>query len=132
MKPWLPFSALARWLGIRPLKHPRTSYTFDGTTLTAHGFLTRPSSLRIEEIQEIGIETTDTGPFVEDVFWLLNRETDPFRIPQESPVFQALMARFESFENFDWKSFTDAMACTESHYFLCSRRAPDTHSERLR
>ena len=49
--------------------------------------------------REIGVETTDTGPFVENIFWLINRD---FRIPQESPAFKELMDYFGSLERFDW------------------------------
>lgn len=90
--------------------------------ITANGPLARKISVRVEDIKEIGVETTDTGPFVEDVFWLINRETDGLRIPQGSPVFEALMDYFGSLQGFDWKPFTEAMGCTNCRYFLCWRR----------
>ena len=80
--------------------------------------------MRVEDIREIGVETTDAGPFVDDAFWLINRDTDSLRIPQDSPVFKELMDYFGSLPGFDWKPFTEAMSCTDCHYFLCWRR-PD-------
>ena len=81
-----------------------------------------------EDIYEIGVVTTDVGPFAEDVFWLIDKDTDGLRIPQMSPVFKALMDYFGSLEDFDWRPFNDAMCCTDCHYFLCWKRASQTSS----
>jgi hypothetical protein len=114
---------LRNWFAATWEKHPRqTCYEFDGETITASGPFAGRVSVRIEDIHEIGIETTDEGPFVEDVFWLINRETDELRIPQGSLVFTTLMERFRTLEGFDWKPFGQAMACTDCCYFLCWKR----------
>jgi hypothetical protein len=115
---------LRNWFEKRSPNHLRqTRYDFDGESITADGPLARRVSVRLQDIYEIGVETTDAGPFVEDVFWLINRGTDDLRIPQESPVFKVLMERFGTLEGFDWKPFTEAMACTDCRYFLCWKRA---------
>ena len=117
------FARLQNWFARNSPNHLRQiRFSFDGHTITADGPLAHRSSVRIEEIREIGVETTDTGPFVEDVFWLINRDTDGLRIPQDSPVFKELMGAFGLFEGFDWQSFAEAMACTDRRYFLCWRR----------
>ena len=121
------FAKLRRWFERKSPNHLRqTRFEFDGQTITADGPLARRVSVRVEDIHEIGIETTDTGPFIEDVFWLINRDTDGLRIPQESPVFKALMDRFGSFDGFDWEPLIAAMACTDCRYFLCWRRAKES------
>jgi len=97
-------------------------FTFDGQTIVADGPLARRTSVKVKDIDEIGIQTTDAGPFVEDVFWLINRETDDLYIPQDSPVFKTMMDSFGSFDGFDWKPFTEAMSCTDRQYFLCWKR----------
>jgi hypothetical protein len=76
----------------------------------------------VKDLQEVGIETTDHGPFLEDVFWLINRETDGLRVPQNSLVFKQFMDYCDSLEGFDWQSFKDAMCCTDNRYFLCWKR----------
>ena len=108
------------WFTMNPLRQIR--FSFDGHTHIVDGPLTQRTSVRVEDIGEIGVETTDSGPFVEDVFWLINRDTDGLRIPQDSPVFKELMDTFGSFRGFDWHPFFDAMACTDRRYFLCWRR----------
>jgi hypothetical protein len=79
-------------------------------------------SLRIYEFDEIGVETTDDGPFVEDVFWILKVGNMRLRIGDPHPVFRELMERFGSLKGFDWQPFIEAQSCTEHRYFLCWRR----------
>jgi hypothetical protein len=118
------FKKLRTWFEKQSPNHRRhIRYAFDGQTITADGPLAQRVSVRVEDIHEIGIETTETGPFVEDVFWLINRDTDGLRVPQESPVFETLMKHFGSLEGFNWEPFADAMACTDCRYFICWRRA---------
>lgn len=105
-----------------PNRRRQTRFTFDGQTITADGPLARWVSVRAEDIREIGVETIDAGPFIEDVFWLVNRDTDGLRIPRKSSVFKTLMDYFGSFEGYDWQPFTEAMACTDCRYFLCWRQ----------
>src|SRR6266705_663441 len=45
----------------------RTNYWLHGDTFTFKRPFRRPVSMRIDEFDEIGVETTDQGPFVEDV-----------------------------------------------------------------
>jgi hypothetical protein len=115
---------LKDWFAKRSPNHARhTRFSFDGHTFAADGPFARRISVRIEDVQEIGIETTDRGPFIEDLFWLINRDTDDLRIPQDSPVFATLMDYFGKWEGFDWQPFTEAMACAECRYFLCWKRS---------
>ncbi len=111
-------------LGGKSTNHQRQiRFSFDGKTISADGPFAERTSVKVEDIYEIGVETTDAGPFVEDVFWLINKDTDGLRIPQMSPVFTALMDYFGSLESFDWRPFNDAMCCTDSYYFRCWKRA---------
>ena len=43
---------------------------------------------------------TDTGPFVEDVFWLINREQERLWIPQEAAIFSELLELFQELDGF--------------------------------
>ena len=117
------FVKLQNWFAKKSPNHLRQiRFSFDGHLITADGPFARRTSVRLEDIREIGIETTDGGPFVEDVFWLINRDTDGLRIPSDSPVFKSLMDVFGSFDGFDWEPFTAAMACTDRRYFPCWTR----------
>lgn len=120
------FTWLKNWFTRKSPNHRRQiHFSFDGQTITAAGLLAQKTSVRVENIHEIGIETTDLGPFVEDVFWLINRETDALRVPQDSPVFKELMVHFESIKDFDWQPFTEAMSCTDCRYFLCWKKSAE-------
>ncbi len=116
------FAKLQNWIAKKSPSYARQIvFSFDGHTITADGPIAW-ASLRVEAIREIGIETTDTGPAVEDVFWLINRDSDRLLIPQDSAVFKKLKDYFRSYEGFNWQSFTEAMSCTERRYFLCWQR----------
>lgn len=100
----------------------RINYSLAGQTITETRPLGRKVSMRIDELDEIGIETTDQGPFIEDVFWILKQGDVTIRIPQPHPVFELLMERLGSLEGFDWRPFNEAMSYTDNRYFLCWRR----------
>ena len=100
------FAKLQNWIAKKsPSLARQILFSFDGHTITVDGPFAW-TSVRVEDIREIGIETTDTGPSVEDVFWLINRDSDRLLIPQDSPVFKELRDCFRSFEGFNWQSFT--------------------------
>ena len=103
--------------------HFRTNYCLHGDIFTFKRPFRRSISLRIDEFDEIGVETTDQGPFVEDVFWILRRGQMRIRIGDPHPVFKMLMGRFGSLEGFDWRPFIEAQSCSENRYFLCWRRS---------
>jgi hypothetical protein len=103
----------------------RTNYWLDGRTIIIKRPFSKYVSLSVDDLGEIGIETTDKGPFIEDVFWILKRGDLRIRIGDPHPVFNMLMDRVGSLEGFDWRPFIEAMSCTQNHYFPCWRRAKD-------
>ncbi len=111
-----------QWL-IKPLglaaSRLRTNYALAGRTLVIKRAFGRPFSLKVDELDEIGVETTDQGPFVEDVFWILKRGDTRIRIGDPHPIFKMLMECFHSLDGFDWRTFTGAMSRGENRYFLC-------------
>jgi hypothetical protein len=116
---WL-FNCIAKpLLVIAP--YLRTNYLLTGDVFTYKRPFRRPVSVNIEEFDEIGVETTDQGPFVEDVFWILKVGDTRLRIGAPHPVFRELMERFGSLKGFDWQPFIEAQSCTDNRYFLCWR-----------
>lgn len=97
----------------------------EGDVITIAHVIHGETKVRLADLDEIGIETTDTGPFLEDVFWLLKSGQHYYRVPQESHVFKELFDRFHSLQGFDWDPFSEAMCCTDKAYFLCWRRNQD-------
>ena len=104
-------------------RHLRINYSFDGEVITIERPFGRKLLLKLEDVDEIGVQTTDQGPFAEDVYWLLKQGTTSVRIPEPSPVFKMLMDRFHSWPGFDWQPFTEAMACSDCRYFRCWQRS---------
>jgi hypothetical protein len=100
----------------------RTNYWLDGKTLTVKRPFSKSASVKIDDLDEIGVETTDQGPFVEDVFWILKKGKMCIRIGEPHPVFKMLMDAFGSLEGFDWRPFVEAQSCTDNRYFMCWRR----------
>lgn len=110
----------------------RRRYWLEGDIFTFKRPFCRPVSLRIDEFDEIGVETTDHGPFVEDVFWILKRGDVRLRIGGPHPLFKTLMDRFGSLEGFDWRPFAEAQSCTDNRYFLCWRNHPQIQRKSMR
>jgi hypothetical protein len=66
-------------------------------------------------------ETTDEGPFVEDVRCILIAADHHCIIPQEVGS-KALLARLQELPNFDNDAVIAAMASAENQRFLCWQR----------
>jgi hypothetical protein len=116
-------SNIKKWLQrrktARMVFYERTEYSFDGVTIRARDPLHADQSILIADISDIGIETNCLGPFVEDVFWLIDREGAALRIPQCSPVFNKIMEHYKNSKQFDWDQFTRSMSSTADAYFPC-------------
>ncbi len=114
---WLlkPLAAVAPYL--------RTNYRLDGQIITVKRPFRKRVFVRLDELDEIGVETTDQGPFVEDVFWILKQGAMRIRIGDPHPIFKELLERFSKLDDFDWRPFIEAMSCTDNRYFTCWRRA---------
>ena len=117
---------IMEWLLFKPIgaiaPYMRTSYSCDGTTVTVKPPFRHGCSVRIDDLDEIGLETTNQGPIVEDVFLILKKADLRIRIGDPHPIFRELMDHFGSLPGFDWKPFAEAMSCSDNRYFVCWRR----------
>lgn len=75
-----------------------------------------------DELQEVSILTTDEGPFVEDVYFVLAGSKGSCVIPQEAEGSQDLLKRLQELPGFDNGAFISAMASTDKARFVCWRR----------
>src|SRR5690349_16591295 len=66
-------------------------------------------SMPRDQIREISIRTTDTGPFVEDVYWEISDGVDALYVPQASPDFSMLLEKFGTLPGFSHETFMRAM-----------------------
>jgi len=75
-------------------------------------------TIRWEELDEVGIVTTDEGPFVEDVFFmLLSVDRKGCAIPQSADGNEPLLARLQMLPSFDNNAFIVAMGSTSNQNF---------------
>ena len=85
---------------------------------------TRQEGVRWADLKAVLIETTDQGPFQNDVFWVLVGETSRCVVPQEALGAQQLLAKLQTLAGFDNNVVVEAMGSAENRTFVCWRR-PD-------
>ena len=78
-------------------------------------------TVRWDELRTVLIETTDQGPFVEDVWWILIDNAGHCMIPQMAGT-EALLARLQELPNFDNDAVIAAMASVENQIFVAWQR----------
>ena len=81
-------------------------------------------SVTWDTLDEILIVTTDKGPYVEDVFWLLgHRESGRgIVIPNEAEGFKALLERLQRLPSFDNGAVIEAMGSVVNARFVAWQR----------
>jgi hypothetical protein len=86
-------------------------------------------SIRWDELDEVGIVTTDEGPFVEDVFFmLLSNDKKGCAIPQSADGNEPLLTRLQMLPGFDNNALIEAMGCTSNQNFrLWKKTAEPAH-----
>ncbi len=82
----------------------------------------RTESVRWDELVAVAIETSDAGPFGDDVAWILAGTAAGCLIPSETPGMDALLIRLQQLPGFDNEAVIAAMGCTTNATFPCWRR----------
>jgi len=77
-----------------------------------------PQRIRWSSIIGIAVETTDEGPFVEDVWWHLAGIETVITYPGEATGAQGILSRLQEFPDFNNERLIEAMTCTENHTFI--------------
>ena len=72
-----------------------------------------------ETLLAVEIVTSDAGPFVEDVFWMLRGTRGNCRVPQEADGSGALLDRLQQLPGFDNEAVIAAMSSTANASFAC-------------
>ncbi|MEL6546965.1 MAG: hypothetical protein AAFQ82_20225, partial [Myxococcota bacterium] len=74
----------------------------------------------LEDLQSVRIITTDEGPFVEDVFWvLIPHAGEPVVIPSGESGTQDLLELVGTLDGFDHRAVIAAMGSVEHAEFVC-------------
>ena len=72
-----------------------------------------------DDLRGVTIRTTDQGPAVADVFWVLVGEKGGCMIPQGATGEEVLMQRLQQLPGFNNEAVIQAMTCTENSTFIC-------------
>jgi hypothetical protein len=67
----------------------------------------------------VAIQTTDEGPFLPDVFWLLGTNENSLRIPQGAQGEEKLLHRLQQLPGFNNEQVILAMASAQNNLFIC-------------
>ncbi len=84
----------------------------------------RTDTLEWDDLSEVGIVTTDEGPFQEDVYFMLlgpNQEKG-CAIPQGAEGSQQLFERLQKLPDFDHDAAIRAMGSTSNNRFVCWKK----------
>ena len=77
-----------------------------------------------EDLVEVQIVTTDEGPFVDDVFFLLaGRNGTGVCVPQGAPGSAPLLERLQRLPHFDNDQVIQAMMSSKNARFVCWKKA---------
>lgn len=81
-------------------------------------------TVRWADLRTVSVETTSTGPFEEDVYFVLLTEAGGCVVPNGAAGVPAMVARLQKLPGFDHAALIRAMSCTEDRSFLCWRQTP--------
>jgi hypothetical protein len=83
----------------------------------------RTETVRWDELETVFIITTDKGPFVDDIFWVLVGARGGCIAPSEAEGTTDLVHRLQQLPGFDNRAVIAAMGCAENDRFVVWRRA---------
>jgi hypothetical protein len=79
----------------------------------------KTESVRWDDLREVEIITTDQGPFVPDVFWVLHGATTGCVIPEGATGERELMERFQHLPGFRFEAVIKANVSAQNQRFVC-------------
>ena len=82
----------------------------------------RTEIVKWNELQEVGIVTTDEGPFAEDVYWMLKSASGGCAVPSEADGMKELLSRLQQLPGFKNEAVVQAMGSTNNATFVCWSR----------
>lgn len=80
-----------------------------------------------DELLRVDIATTNEGPWVDDVFWLLSAGDHGCAVPSEAEGMGELLLRLQELPRFDNEAVIRAMGCTDNELFPVWSRAKSEH-----
>lgn len=105
----------------RPIAEP-DQVSFDERAITRILSDGTVKKVRWDDLQEVGIVTTDEGPWVDDVYWMLVDSNGGCSVSKGTRGMNELLARLQQLPGFDNEVFTRAMGSTDNNEFVCWKR----------
>lgn len=75
--------------------------------------------ISLHDLESVAIRTTDTGPFLADVWWVLTGGGHTCFVPQGATGEKQLMDRLFALPEFRFDAVIEAMGCADNADFLC-------------
>lgn len=113
---------LLSWLKSRLVQPPpaaQDTVSFDDHAVRFLSSDGTEGSVRWENLQAVYIDTTDTGPYAEDVFFVLGAKDFDLAVPQGSAGMESLLERLGRLPGFDHEAVCRAMCCADNNRFVC-------------
>lgn len=99
---------------------------FDNLRITNASANGETQSVRWEDLQEVGILTTDQGPGVEDVYWILLGTEGRCTVPGGAEGMNEMLIRLQQLPGFNNGAVIQAMGSTTNNKFVCWKRHADS------
>jgi hypothetical protein len=121
---------LLSWFrNLRSPTPPTAVVTFDESGVQCRRSVGLVESVRWSDLQAVFIQTTDDGPLVDDVFWILAGSDSGCVVPSEASGVSALIDRLQQLPGFDNEAVVKAMASPDNKQFVCWRRSQDAAAD---
>ena len=91
---------------------------FDKEHAWVHWPSKEPESIKWDSLIGVAVETTDQGPFVEDVYWLLASKEKVISYPSEASGSEEMLKRLQEIPTFNNERLIEAMTCTDNQTFI--------------
>ena len=103
----------------KPIAKRNATVVFDDIKVTCTKYDGEQTTLHWSDLVEVSIFTTDGGPFVDDLFWVLSGETSTCLVPSEADGTKELLAHLQKLPGFDNEAVIRAMGSAENAMFVC-------------
>jgi hypothetical protein len=117
-------SFLSRFFGRKKsTSKPKETVLFDDEKITRTMRDGNQETLLWSDLEEVAIITTDEGPFVDDVFWVLSGKASGCLAPSEAVGVGELIVRLQKLPGFKNEVVIEAMGSTTNAKFVCWTKA---------
>lgn len=109
------------------MNNGQLQFAFDGRKISA---ISRRTTLEIsvKDWTDIGVEILHDDSLRPAFCLVINRQHHNLRIPNDAPVFKALLDYFSSLDGFDWQPLVQARLNPSHAYSLCWRQPSPNHA----